>query len=217
MDLHLMRQRQCRVPTRLTWLLITASLILAIAVGLRHVHTFLAIDAPIGSDYLVIEGWLPDPLLEGLVTAMDTQYTLIITTGGSFSHGSYLLPFRNFADLSAATIVHLGIAPERVRSVPTPASQTNRTYASACQVARWLKQEGLTVRRIDVATRGVHARRTRLCYRQALGPDVLVGVLSVPNPEYDPARWWASSEGAKSVITELIAYVYTGVSIRLRD
>ena len=37
---------------------------------------------------------------------------------------------------------------------------------------------------------------------------VKVGVIAIENEEYDPKRWWVSSEGVRTVINETIAYVY---------
>ena len=61
---------------------------------------------------------------------------------------------------------------------------------------------------LNVMTEDAHARRTWLLFREALGPDVQVGIISVPNPDYDAAHWWRSSEGVREVIDETVAYVY---------
>ena len=61
---------------------------------------------------------------------------------------------------------------------------------------------------INVVTEDVHARRTRLLFQEALGPDVKVGIIAVPSPEYEARHWWRYSEGVREVIGESIAYVY---------
>jgi hypothetical protein len=35
-----------------------------------------------------------------------------------------------------------------------------------------------------------------------------VGIIAVPNPDYDAQRWWRYSEGLKDVISESFAYLY---------
>jgi len=45
----------------------------------------------------------------------------------------------------------------------------------------------------------------------ALGDDVKVGVISIPDTRFDPSAWWKTSEGARSVLTESIGYVYARV------
>ena len=64
------------------------------------------------------------------------------------------------------------------------------------------------LRSFNVLTLGVHARRSRLLFRKAFGSDLPIGVIAVQNREYDPVRWWSSSEGAKEVISEGVAYLY---------
>jgi hypothetical protein len=59
-----------------------------------------------------------------------------------------------------------------------------------------------------VVKEDAHARRTRLLFPKALGPDVEVGIIAVQTPDYDPKRWWRYSEGVRDVIGESIAYVY---------
>ena len=45
----------------------------------------------------------------------------------------------------------------------------------------------------------------------AFGEEVKVGVISVANPDYDPAQWWRYSEGVRQVLSESVAYVYAKV------
>jgi len=55
----------------------------------------------------------------------------------------------------------------------------------------------------------VHARRSRLAYRLAFGPGVEVGVIAAPPRRYDIDRWWLTSEGAKTVLDELLSLAWT--------
>jgi uncharacterized SAM-binding protein YcdF (DUF218 family) len=66
----------------------------------------------------------------------------------------------------------------------------------------------MSVSSINVVTENVHARRTRLLFQKAFGGDVRVGVIAVPNPDYEPGHWWRYSEGVKDVLSEAIAYIY---------
>ena len=61
---------------------------------------------------------------------------------------------------------------------------------------------------LDLATLGPHARRSRLLYEKAFGPQVKIGIVALVNREYDPAHWWRTSEGVREVIGEGIAYMY---------
>ena len=59
-----------------------------------------------------------------------------------------------------------------------------------------------------MVTEDLHARRTRLLFQKALGDKVDVGVIGIPNPDYDAKHWWRYSDGVREVIGESIAYVY---------
>jgi hypothetical protein len=58
----------------------------------------------------------------------------------------------------------------------------------------------------NVVTEDAHARRTRLLFQKAFGHGVRVGIISIPNRDYDAKHWWRSSEGVREVIGEAIAY-----------
>ncbi|CAM5183445.1 hypothetical protein [Eoetvoesiella caeni] len=73
----------------------------------------------------------------------------------------------------------------------------------------WTRSAGVALDFIDLYSAGVHARRSRLVYRLALGPAVEVGVLAATPPGFDPQRWWSSSAGAKSVIGETLSWLWT--------
>ena len=61
---------------------------------------------------------------------------------------------------------------------------------------------------MNVVTEDTHARRTRLLFAKAFGPDISIGIIALPNPDYNAKRWWRYSEGVEQVIGESIAYVY---------
>jgi uncharacterized SAM-binding protein YcdF (DUF218 family) len=48
---------------------------------------------------------------------------------------------------------------------------------------------------VNVVTENTHARRTRLLFREALGKNVVVGIIAIANPDYDKGHWWRYSEG----------------------
>ena len=64
------------------------------------------------------------------------------------------------------------------------------------------------MKRIDVATVALHARRSRLLYQKAFGSQTEVGIIALDDLTYDPAHWWRYSEGVRETIGESIAYVY---------
>jgi len=84
----------------------------------------------------------------------------------------------------------------------------DRTYGSAVALRNWFRENNMPVRSVNVVTEDVHARRTYLLFQKALGDNVAVGIIAVPNPDYDPEHWWRYSEGVKDVISETAAYLY---------
>jgi hypothetical protein len=66
----------------------------------------------------------------------------------------------------------------------------------------------MTVSGIDVVTESLHARRTQFLYQKVFGRHVPVGIIAVPNPDYNPKHWWRYSDGVREVLGESIAYLY---------
>src|SRR5207245_8975449 len=102
-------------------------------------------------------------------------------------------------------------ADEFVQMIPSQVIGRDRTYSSAIALRRWLRDHNMALRSINVVTEDAHARRTRLLFQKALGNDVRVGIISIPNPDYDAKHWWRYSEGVREVIGEGIAYTYAKV------
>lgn len=67
---------------------------------------------------------------------------------------------------------------------------------------------------VNVITVGPPARRTRLLFGKALGREIQVGIIMVESQDSDPKRWWTTSPGVRTVISEGIAYGYARVFFR---
>jgi hypothetical protein len=132
-----------------------------------------------------------------------------VTTGGPIDEDEPFAADENWAVHAAAKLRARGIDPAAIAAVAAPPSPPERTYVSAQRVRAWALEQGEAITRLDVVTRGAHGRRSRLLYRDAFGEGVAIGIVSVPSREYDPDRWWASSEGARSVVTEALAMAWT--------
>ena len=90
-----------------------------------------------------------------------------------------------------------------------PTSAQDRTFLSAVVVRDWLRRQGGTTDAVDLFSGGVHARRSRLVFRMAFGPEVDVGVFAAAPRRYALERWWTTSEGAKAVLGEAIGLAWT--------
>ncbi len=56
----LLKRRECLVPTLRGWMVLLLLSGVLVLLVLSEAHSFLAVNDPISSDILVVEGWLPD-------------------------------------------------------------------------------------------------------------------------------------------------------------
>ncbi len=122
--------------------------------------------------------------------------------------GGYSNDFNTSASVGAELLVKVGLSPELVQMVPSHVSGRDRTYSSALKLREYFQTNGLAVTSFNVLTEGAHARRTRMLFQKAFGDGVAVGIVAVPDPDYDAAHWWHYSEGVREVIGESIAWLY---------
>jgi uncharacterized SAM-binding protein YcdF (DUF218 family) len=199
----------------LTWRgwLVLGCLILGLVWGVGpRVHPFFAVVEPIVADALVIEGWVTDDNLEDAALEFRSRpYQYLLTTGATLTQGHYLSAYKTYADLAKATLVQIGIEADRIIAIPAPKVKRNRTYTSAVTLQAWLDQNPGKIHRINLMTPGVHARRSWTLFKKALGDRADIGIIAVPDRDYNPQSWWTSSEGAKKVGMEAIGYIYTAV------
>jgi hypothetical protein len=179
----------------------------------RGVHPFLAVTERVPSRVLVVEGWMNRFGVDGAMQEFRTGgYEQVLTTGGpSEGYGPKSSIYDTEAWQSAGLLRKAGLPGEKVVAVPSVVVGKDRTYNSAVALRDWLQAHEPGVQSINVLTEDAHARRTWLLFQEALGPGVKVGIISVPDPDYDAGHWWGSSEGVRGVIDEGIAYVYAKV------
>ncbi len=208
MRFKLVVKKSVYVPTLWGWLLLLACMTGTLWLCVDRAYPFLAYQNPNGSDVLIIEGWVPDHILDqGVLPIKDGHFRLLITTGGPLEVGSELAQYKTYAEMTAARLVKMGFPQERIVALPSPVVDKDRTYASALEVRDWLAKNP-DVTKAELITQGPHARRSFILFKGVLPDTFELGVCAVRPHEYDPDRWWASSAGFKVVVTEGIAYVY---------
>lgn len=114
------------------------------------------------------------------------------------------LRWSRVAGLAARRLRATGITHDTLQVVTSRVMRRDRTYSSAVALRNWFQEHNLPVRSLNVMTEDVHARRTRLLFQKALGEDVTVGIISVPNPDYDSKRWWRYSEGVREILGDYL-------------
>ena len=197
----------------LSWRGWLAMALLVLGVGwtlVLGIYPFLAVTNRVDTQSLAVEGWVHDFAMRVAAEEFRTgSYQMAYTTGGPVEGvGHYTNDYNTAASVGAGRLKAAGVPAEFVQMVPSRVMDRDRTYSSALALRDWFRDHRLSVQRINVVTVDVHARRTRLLFQEALGKDVTVGIIAVPNPDYDSAHWWRYSEGVRDVLGEAIAYVY---------
>ena len=187
--------------------------LLVVAVGwalLAGIFPFLAVTHRVDTRVLVVEGWVHPYAITAAVEEFRTgAYQRIITTGGPVSGtGGYTNDYNTSASVAAGRLKTAGVASEFVQMAPSRVMDRDRTFSSAVALRDWLRAHGVFVQSFNLVTEDVHARRSRLLFQKAFGDGVTVGIIAVPNPDYDPRHWWRYSEGVRDVIDETLAYLY---------
>jgi uncharacterized SAM-binding protein YcdF (DUF218 family) len=202
-----------RVRWSLSWrgrLILAFAVVLISVLVFRSVYPFLAITHRVDADVLVVEGWVHQYAIRAAVDEFRSgSYERVFTTGGPVQGtGGYTNDYNTSASVAADLLRKNGLANGSVQMVPSRVMDRDRTYSSAVALRNWFRDRNMAVSGIDVVTEDLHARRTRLLFQKALGDKVAVGVIAIPNPDYDAKHWWRYSEGLKDVLSETATYVY---------
>jgi hypothetical protein len=211
--MRLFKRKYLWMPTTLGWGIIIAGFAVITSLIFIHIYPFLAINSPLQqADVLVVEGWIPDYALKQAATeSQEKSYSQIITTGVPLEKGSYILEYKNYAEIAAVTLKNIGLESEKIVAVPSPEVTKDRTYASAIALRQWLEKSNSQIAAINLFTHDTHARRSWLIFQKALAPKIKVGIISSAPQNYDPKKWWIYSAGVRSIINEIVAYIYAVV------
>ena len=169
-------------------------------------YPFLARQAPVPAETLVVEGWVSDDLLaQAAGWAESNGVKRIVATGGPIELGSYLASFRTYAEMTRARMEALGLGAKfELAAVPAEKVRRGRTRESA----RALKAAGAAAGAFNVASEGPHARRSWRAFRDEFAGQAEVGSVALTPVAYGGEDWWTCSEGVRAVISEAIAYAY---------
>ena len=206
----------------LSWRGLLLALLIFVALGCVLVfgsYPFLAVSRPVKTDVLVVEGWVNEHSIAEAVKEFKTGgYKMVYTTGGPVTGiAHYINDYSTAASIGAGRLRGAGLPADVVQMVPSRVNARDRTYSSAVALREWFRQHGMTVTNMNVMTEDVHARRTRLLFQEAFGRDVAIGIIAIPNNDYEASQWWRYSEGVRGVIGESIAYVYARCFFRVPE
>jgi hypothetical protein len=203
------RRREIWWPTAWGWCALTLGAAVAAILALLGTYPFLAVNQPVGAKVLVVEGWLTRGELRQAIGIFHAGgYAQVVTTGGPLHSWPQNLLDSTYAHRSADFLKRNGLGSVSVTPVPSPITHQDRTYNSALMVRDWARRSGIELDRIDVLSRGPHARRSRLLYEAAFGPATRIGILAARPRDYDPTRWWKTSTGAREVTEQAAGFVW---------
>lgn len=205
----LLRRRQCLLPTWRGWVLLVLGGASIVLLTFWNAEPFLAMQAPRPGGVLIVEGWAADYALRAAVEEFHRgHYAKLYVTGGPLEEGAPLSEYKTFADLGAATLLKFGLSADEVQAVPAALVLRDRTFNSAVFLGKWLHEHQQTPAQFNLMTIGAHARRSRLLFQKALGKNALVGVIAIPDENYDEKHWWRYSAGVRTIISEAMAWFY---------
>jgi len=192
------------------WLVLICIMALGGVAWLLNIQPFLAPTKRVDARILVVEGWIDAYAIRAAVTEFhDGHYDKIYTTGGPVvGTGGYSNDFNTSASVGAELLVKAGLPGSVAQMVPSRVWGRDRTYSSALALREYFQTNGMSVKSFNVLTADVHARRTWMLFQKAFGAEAQVGIVSVPDPDYDAAHWWRYSEGVREILGESIAWIY---------
>lgn len=195
------------------WLVVIFVLSSWIYYTFQNIVPFLTAQAPIDAELLVIEGYIPDYALPGIIREYRSKpYKMIITTGVWYPQGTYLAQFKTAPDVLRYSLIKLGIDPENIVSVPLPRNEyRDRTYQCAMSIKKYLAQNRLQFESMNLYSVGVHGRRSRYLFEKALGDQMEIGNIVALEITYNPDRWYKTSTGFRTVTDEMVAWLYARV------
>jgi len=210
------RRRQIWLPTWPGALLLVVVVAALGLFALRHLADYLAAERPAtardgrGASTLIVEGWLDEDGLDAAIAAIGRgRYERVVASGGPIDSWREGRSWPTYAERAADYLRRHGVASIPVIAVAAPESTQDRTFLSAVVVREWLRRQDGTVDAVDLFSGAVHARRSRLVFQMAFGPEVGVGVFAAPPRRYALDRWWTTSEGVKAVLDEAIGLAWT--------
>lgn len=109
----------------------------------------------------------------------------------------------SYAHEARACLIEMGIPSDRITPVPARGVSGGRTWSNASAFAAFASEHG--IEEFDIATMGVHARRTWRSYRKAARRNEGIGIRSIHDPWCARGRWWLNPIGWILVLKEIVA------------
>jgi uncharacterized SAM-binding protein YcdF (DUF218 family) len=115
--------------------------------------------------------------------------------------GRYLRPYASVAELIRRDLLQHGVPGEHIIAAAHGAANTRE---EAFAMRRLAQQERW--HRIVVVTSNYHTRRSRYIFSRVMPPEIRVQVSAAQDSGFDPAAWWHSRGGVKTLAREFFAW-----------
>jgi uncharacterized protein len=205
---QLFRKKTATRPTLLGWVLILLILAIIFRLSLVGIFYFLAINKPIKSGTLVLEGFAPTYVVKDAIDYYkENNFERLIVTGIPIVNYAFIAPYRNTALATLTAVRKFGFEDTvYIADIPTTIF-IDRTYHTAV-ATKILFDENNWPKNFDIYSVGVHARRSRMMFKKAFGNDYNIGVIAQKDITFQPNYWWKSSKGFRNVSNEFVATLY---------
>jgi uncharacterized SAM-binding protein YcdF (DUF218 family) len=171
------------------FVLLVAVLVLSHSIWLRWLGEFLVkADPPFqaGAVIVLAGDWYGDRVLRGGELVKQGFAPIAFISGPDYLYGV------NEGELGVEFAVKQGY-PREYFQVMTSSSFSTRDEAAFS--AHWLRARN--VHKVMIVTNDFHTRRAGKFFRAALGSDVEVRMIAVPDRFFTPNAWWHNREGQK--------------------
>ena len=185
------------------WLLLMMLVGLAFTAWMEA-YPFLARQAPVPAEVLVVEGWVSDDLLlQAAGWAESNGVAVLVATGGPIEMGSYLTKWKTYAEMTKARMAELGLGAKfELAAVPAEKVRRGRTRESARALRAAMGPELVA---FNVASEGPHARRSWRAFRDEFAGRAEVGSVALEPLAYTDAGWCLFSGGGGAGVRQAIA------------
>lgn len=205
---NLFKKRICVRPTLLGWVLMLALLVILFRISLVGVYYFLAVNNPVNSKTMVLEGSAPAYVVKDALKYYNKHgYDRLIVTGIPIINYEFIAPYKSTAHAALRALKYYGFE-DTVFLANIPSNVlVDRTYHTAV-VTRMLFDGNKWAKNFDIYTVGVHSRRSRMMFRKAFGSSYNIGIIAHKDRTFAPNHWWRSSKGFRNVSNEFVATLY---------
>lgn len=208
MKYSLFKKTTCWRPTIIGWIILLVAFIALFRVSLDRVYSYLAINKPIESKTMIIEGYVPSYILkEAVKTYNEEKYERLIVTGIPIVNYEYVTSYHNTGEATILALKYFGITDTiYLANIPTNV-YVDRTYHTAIACEQLFKDNSWP-KNFNIYSVGVHARRSRMMFREAFGSEYDIGVIAPRDRTFLPVGWWKSSKGFRNVSNEFVATTF---------